>query len=201
MPPAPRDFPTTMKIPPLFGFLGLAVLAACQSSPHARPLATAARVDLQRYAGTWYEVARLPNFFQKAGEQAIAEYRLEPDGRVAVRNTAVRPDGQKRSIEGHATAVPGSNHARLMVRFQGWAGLAPVSNRGNYWVIAVDPQYRYAMVGTPDRKYLWILARTPQLDPRIRQQLMERAKAEGFATERLLSDPSPPGALSDSHRS
>jgi apolipoprotein D and lipocalin family protein len=166
------------------GLLALAMTGCGQS----RPLRTVAHVDLQRYAGKWVEVARLRNRFQRDNESAIAEYTPAGPGSVHVRNTALGPSGKTRSIEGTAEVVPGSNGARLRVRFSGFAALAPVSSEGNYWIIALDPQYRSAMVGTPDRAYLWILARTPQLESATLQRYLDEARRQGFATKDLLLD-------------
>lgn len=165
-------------------------LAGCQTATSHRPLPTVAHVDLRRYCGQWHEVARLPNGFQKADESALAEYLPAANGGVRVINTARRPDGTTRTIRGTAEAVPGSGNARLRVKLGGVAALAPVSEEGNYWIIAVDPEhYRYAMVGTPDRKYLWLLSRSPELDRATAARLIGRAKELGFATSSLLWDP------------
>lgn len=86
---------------------------------------------------------------------------------------------------GKATVVEGSGGARLRVRFGGLASLAPVSEEGNYWIIALDDEYRSAMVGTPDRKYLWILAREEFLDAGTMESLLEKARSLDFATEKM----------------
>jgi apolipoprotein D and lipocalin family protein len=173
--------PTGLLVP------GLAVLLiGCGTTSHS-PLPTAGNVDLKRYAGRWYEVARLPTPFQRADEGATADYTLQPDGTVRVVNTANAPNGRNRSIEGRAEVVPGSNNGRLRVKFTGLAALAPVADEGNYWIIAVDrDRYRHAMVGTPDRESLWLLSRTPKLDPAIQKQLVARAKELGFPVEKLI---------------
>jgi apolipoprotein D and lipocalin family protein len=164
--------------------MAAALLADC--AHENRPLPTAPKVDLARYAGKWFEVARLPNVFQRDDSRALAEYTPQPDGAVKVRNTELRPNGTTKAIEGTATAVPGSGNARLKVRFGGLAALAPVPAEGNYWIIAVEPDYSAALVGTPDRKYLWLLARSPQPNPKTRDRLIARARELGFAVERLI---------------
>lgn len=151
-----------------------------------RPLPTAEHVDLARYAGTWHEVARLPNPFQRTCVGATACYTLLADGGVAVVNTCRTSRGRCRSIEGRAEAVPCSGNARLRVRFDGLAGLMPVSREGNYWIIAVDDDYTWALVGTPDRRFLWILSREPSLPPAIFGMLVERARGLGFDVDRLV---------------
>lgn len=168
-------------------------LPACRSSaPPRPPLPTVAQVDLNRYAGSWHEVSRLPNFFQKSCVQSMAEYTARPDGTVQVRNTCYRAKGSPSGITGTATPVPGSGNARLKVKFGGLAALAPVPEEGNYWILALDPHYRWAMVGTPDRKFLWMLARQPQLPVPIYRQLKQRAKDLGFEVTKLIPENAAP---------
>ncbi len=166
--------------------IGLAAVALVSCSQPMRPLPTASKVDLARYAGKWFEIARLPNSFQREDSRATAEYTLLPDGAVTVRNTELRPDGTTKTIDGRATAVPGSDGARLRVKFGGLAALAPVPDDGNYWIIAVEPDYSLALVGTPDRDFLWILARSPKVPPEKLAGYVARARQLGFPVERLL---------------
>ena len=167
--------------------VGLALtLAACAGRP-GPPLATVPALDLDRYAETWYELARLPAPFQRDCLRARAEYRRHPDGGLAVTNSCVTTAGRVRSVTGRARAVDGSADARLLVTFDTFlARLAPRPVEGNYWVIHLDPGYRTSVVGTPDRRYLWILSRSPGLDDAEYGALVERARAAGFSVERLL---------------
>ncbi len=192
-----------MKLPSLLLLLisgVLCFLPSCRSLspapavPHP-PLPTVAKVDLAKYAGSWFEVSRLPNFFQKSCVRSMAEYTALPDGTVQVRNTCYKAKGRTSSVTGTATPVEGSGNARLKVKFGGLASLAPVPEKGNYWVIALDPQYRWAMVGTPDRKFLWMLARQPQLPYPVYLQLKTQAKSLGFDITRLLPEASAPPGL------
>jgi len=165
----------------------LAVATLCAGcSPPTRPLPTVAKVDLRRYGGLWFEIARLPNPFQRSGAVATAEYTPQPDGTVKVRNTELRANGNSKAIEGSALAVAGSGDARLKVKFGGLAALAPVPQSGNYWIIALEPDYSAALVGTPDRKFLWLLARSQKLPAATRTRLVNRAAELGFPVERLL---------------
>lgn len=150
------------------------------------PLPTAEHVDLARYAGVWHEVARLPNPFQRSCVGATARYTLLPDGGMEVVNTCATARGRCRSIEGRAEVVPCSGNARLRVRFSGIAGVVPVSREGNYWIIALDEDYQWAVVGTPDRRFLWILARERSLPPDLYGALVERARCLGFDVTRLV---------------
>ena len=164
-------------------------LSAC-SHAVKNPPATAAKVDVDHYVGRWYEIARLPMPFQKDGEAAIAEYGKRPDGTVSVHNIAVKPDGTQRDIRGYAKILNPGENTKLAVRFETWFGpLIPVPKEGNYWILHVDPDYRDAIVGTPDRKYLWILARRPVLPEPRYQELVEKARSLGYDVSRLIRDP------------
>jgi apolipoprotein D and lipocalin family protein len=153
-------------------------------------LATAGVVDLSLYTGRWYEIARLPMRFQKANEAAIAEYGAKADGTISVHNIAVRPDGSQRDIRGYAKVLNPPENTKLTVRFKTWFGpLIPVPKEGNYWILHVDEHYQEAIVGTPNRKYLWLLARTPTIPEARYKALVARADQLGFDTARLLKDP------------
>jgi apolipoprotein D and lipocalin family protein len=184
-----------------FALLLPALLPACRTAaPPAKPsapLPVVARVDLNRYGGSWHEISRLPNFFQKSCVRSTAEYTPLPDGTVRVRNTCYKAKGRTSGITGTAVPVEGSGNAKLKVKFGGFAALAPVPEEGNYWIIALDPQYRWAMVGTPDRKYLWILARQPNLPFEVYRKLKQQAEALGFDTGKLLPEDAAPPGLAD----
>jgi apolipoprotein D and lipocalin family protein len=145
------------------------------------PVRVAPSVDLARYAGKWYEIARLPNWFQRAcSSDTTATYTLRPDGKVDVLNTCRKSDGKLKSAQGTAWTVGGGEpNTKLKVTFF-W----PFS--GDYWIIALDPDYRWVLVGEPARKYLWILSRTPHLDEPLYQSILRRAAEQGFDTRRLL---------------
>lgn len=165
-----------------FSFL----LGACSSAPK-NPPPTASKVDLDRYVGTWHEIARMPMPFQRDGDAAKAIYGKNADGTVSVHNIAIRPDGTQRDIRGTATVLNPGENSKLAVRFNTWFGpLIPVSKEGNYWIFEVDTDYRHALVGTPDRKYLWILARSPALPQQTEESLVNKAASLGFDTSRLI---------------
>lgn len=163
------------------GFLGLG------AGRGGAPLPTVPSVDLDRFCGRWHEVARLPNCFQRSCVQSQAFYTQCGDGTIGVVNTCTTARGRCRRIEGWAEPVPGSGNARLRVRFEGLAALAPVAREGNYWVIALDEEYRSAMVGTPDRRFLWFLSRAPSLDPDVFRALKARARCLGFDVDQLVT--------------
>lgn len=168
-------------LPCILVAMSLSALAGCSLTPPA-PLPTVASVDLPRYAGDWYEIAKLPNRFQAVcASDTLARYRLEDDG-VEVFNRCRRADGSVDSIKGHATVVPGSGGARLRVSFF-WPFY------GDYWVLALDPSYRTVLVGAPSRQYAWILSRTPTLDEATVQALLARAQELGFDRAAFVRTP------------
>ncbi|MBY0336276.1 MAG: lipocalin family protein [Acetobacteraceae bacterium] len=166
------------------GLLSLLLLAGCASVPD-NPPRTVERVDLERYAGTWYEVARFPVRFQDGPglrcEDVTATYALCPDGQVGVRNACrngLAEGRPERVANGTAHVVAGSPNTRLRVSFF-WPFY------GDYWVIGLDPDYRWAVVGAPRRDYLWILSRTPEMAPGDYVRAVATATQEGFDTSRL----------------
>jgi apolipoprotein D and lipocalin family protein len=167
------------------------LLGACATPPSGPPLQTVPRVDLARYAGTWYEIARFPNSFQDgSGRRCIATtatYALREDGQVAVTNRCLDAAEGNREVvaTGTAYAVEGSGNARLRVSFF-WPFY------GDYWVIGLDPDYRWAVVGAPGREYLWILSRTPEMTPGEFAEAVAIAASQGFDVERLRETPQPP---------
>ena len=163
-------------------------LSPAASVPAADPLPTVPHVDLARYAGTWHEIARLPNWFQRSCERSRADYTSCGDGSIRVVNTCVKASGRCTTIERRAEPVPCSGNARLRVKFGGLAAFVPVSREGNYWIIALDDDYQWAMVGTPDRRFLWILSRQPCLPPGVYAELTHRARCLGFDVDRLVLD-------------
>ena len=140
------------------------------------PMRTVDNVDLERYLGTWYEIARLPNSFQEGCLCTTANYELIDSETIRVTNTCRQDSalGDLDKAEGKAWIVPNSGNAKLEVSFF-WPF------KGDYWIIDLDKEnYEYALVGTPGRKYLWILARAPQLADSIYNRLTAVAKEEGF---------------------
>lgn len=174
-----------------FGFMVLAAfsltLVNCAGVDSRGTLPTTASVDLARYAGTWYEIARLPMWFQRHCVDSKAIYTGRSDGAVGVHNECVTDTGKIDQIDGVATVVDSQTNARLTVVFDNFfARLFGSSREGNYWIIELDPDYRTSVVGTPDRRYLWILSRTPQLDNVTYQRLVERAGQLGFPVSDLI---------------
>ena len=162
-------------------------LGACAGVDSRGELPTVASVDLSRYVGTWYEIARLPMWFQRHCVDSKATYSSRPDGAIGVHNECVTDTGGLEQAEGVATVVDTKTNARLTVVFDNWfAQLFGSSRDGNYWIFYLDPEYRIAMVGTPDRRFLWILSRTPQLDETTYRRLVERAQQLGYPVPDLI---------------
>lgn len=149
------------------------------------PLQTVPRVDLNRYAGDWYEVARLPNRFQdRCVGDVRASYALRSDGRIDVVNRCRTADGSI-DAQGVARVVDEQTFARLEVRFApSWLSFLPMV-WGDYWVVGLADDYSWAVVGSPDRKYLWILSRTPALDAATFDRAVSIARDNGFDVDRL----------------
>jgi apolipoprotein D and lipocalin family protein len=160
----------------------LALLAACaHAGPGGTPLRTVPSVDLDRYLGTWYEIASYPQWFQRDCVATTATYSQREDGRIRVVNACRDKslNGRRRQAEGVAWVRDDDpSHAKLQVQFF-WPF------RGDYWIIELDPEYRYAVVGHPSRDFLWMLARSPQMDPALYRDLLQRIAAQGYDPSRL----------------
>ena len=160
--------------PNLLLFIPLLMLFSCSS---AQKLGTVPFVDLEKFAGVWYEVSAFPIAPEKNCRCVTATYSLTDKGYVRVLNQCVR-NGKETSIEGKAFIKDSKTNARLAVQFF-WPF------RGKYWIIELDESYQYAVVGHPNRNYLWILSRTPQMDPDLYEDLIQRVKNKGFDISRI----------------
>lgn len=157
---------------------------------------TVASVDLTRYVGDWFEIARLPLKWEDDKAQDItATYSFSDDGSVIVDNRCINADGKPIQAVGKATPSDSTN-AKLSVTF------LPVGLRwlpftkGDYWILKVDPAYTVALVGTPDRTHLWLLSRTPVVGDEIKQQYLAHAIEQGFSLDQLI-EPVQTGAKVD----
>lgn len=146
-------------------------------------LKTVPSVDLNRYLGKWYEIARYPNRFEKScASDVTAQYSLRSDGKIEVVNSCRKADGKLKASKGSAKVADKQTNAKLKVTFF-WPFY------GNYWIIDLDPDYRYAVVSEPGREYLWILSRTPKLDPALYEAITTRLRQNGFDPDRLIKPP------------
>jgi apolipoprotein D and lipocalin family protein len=143
-------------------------------------LKTVEFVDVKRYMGTWFEIAKLPQRFEKGLVGGTANYSLLPNGKVRVVNSGYKEDfnGKLKKAKGKAWVVDTATNAKLKVSFF-W----PFA--GNYWIIELGSSYEYAVVGDESRKYLWILSRTPQMDEKVYNELLKRVQDKGFDTSKL----------------
>lgn len=168
--------------------LALGVLAGCANSgTGVVPPETAGRVDLARYQGTWYEQARLPMFFQRDCAQSEAHYSLKEDGSIGVLNRCRTLEGEWQEAQGRAVAQEPGKTDKLWVTFDNWfSNLLPGVAKGDYWVLYVDDDYRTALVGNPNRKYLWLLTREQKVTAAQRDKLLEVARSQGYDTDALI---------------
>lgn len=163
---------------------------SCAQSEDRAPVRTVDSVDIEQYMGTWYEIARFPQFFQRNCGASQAQYELRQDGRVNVVNTCKRTDreGDEISAKAIAKVVDKTTNAKLSVsflpilRYFGWFG-------GDYWILELGEDYEYAVVGSPNRQSLWFLSRTPTISDELYEDLKARVAAQGFALERLERSP------------
>ena len=140
-----------------------------------------AKVDLKRYQGLWYEIARLPNFFERKLKCASATYTLRDDGKITVLNKGnyIDDPGKTAESEGVAWIPDKESPAKLKVRFF-W----PFS--GNYWILYLDENYKYVLVGEPNLKYLWILSREKKMDDRTYNMLLQLAIDNGYDVNAII---------------
>ena len=186
-----------LKIKSIWGVLvALILFSGCQSSkyftseseksdkPPPEELKVVPLVDLNRYLGTWYEIARYPHSFEENCYASQANYTMHQDGYIQVINRCRLGgfDGEVNEAEGKAWVVDKTTNAKLKVQFF-W----PFS--GKYWVIALDPEYQYAVVGHPSREYLWILNRSQKMDPQLYEKLLQEIEKQGYDTTKLITTP------------
>ena len=151
------------------------------------PLQTAGEVDLQRYQGTWYEIARKPLFFQRKCVASEAVYALNNDGSVAVNNRCTSKSGKTITATGTATPQEPGRTDKLGVVFDNWfSNLFPKLTRGDYWVMHIDENYQNVLVGEPRRKYLWLMSREPNMDEATKDQLLNIAREQGYQLDDLI---------------
>lgn len=168
-----------------FGVL-VALLSPIAGVQANSELQTVAQLDVSRYLGRWYEIAKFPNWFQKkCVSDTSATYRLLSDGTLEVLNQCRQQSGQMEQAMGQAKQVGGANSPKLQVRFApAWMSMLPFV-WGDYWVVDLDESYALAAVSEPARQYLWILSRTPHVDGARYEALLNRLRAQGLDVTRL----------------
>jgi apolipoprotein D and lipocalin family protein len=160
-------------------FLSLFFILFSGCSKNYAPLPTVESVELQKYKGTWYEIARYEHFFEKGCKNVTATYKLRDDGKIGVINKCTMiEDNEKKEANGVAYAVDDTN-SKLKVSF-----FRPFY--GDYWILDLADDYSYALVGTPSREYLWILSRTKTIDQKTKQKLLSMLPKLGFDPSKFI---------------
>ena len=160
------------------------VLMSATVHPDSVELKVVDSVDLSRYLGKWYEIASYPAWFQRGCTASTAEYTMLTDGKIRIINRChkSRPDGPLKESVGKAEVSDDQTNAKLKVWFF-WPF------KGNYWIIDLDNDYRWAVVGEPKRKYLWILSRTPTIDQTLYRNILSRLPSKGYDPSKLKRTP------------
>ncbi|RCK74592.1 MAG: Outer membrane lipoprotein Blc [Ignavibacteriae bacterium] len=172
----------------IFSLIALLIIFNSPQDEKNKGLNVVPYVDLEKYSGLWYEIARLPNKFQnKCAGNVTASYKLQEDGKINVINRCVREDGSTIEAEGVAKlADKNGPNTKLKVRF------APAILSflpfvwGDYWIIELAEDYSYAVVGEPNRKYLWILSRKPQMNAELYENLLNKIKSFGYDVSKIV---------------
>lgn len=162
----------------------LAMFACCaltQAFASASEVKPVERVDLERYQGKWHEIAAIPQFFQReCVRDTVAEYTKLESGEIKVENSCAKEDSSRKKGEGRARLYDSNETSKLTVTFLNLFGEYRYWAGGDYWVIALDPDYRWAVVGHPTRRYGWVLSRTPSLPMATLAEIIGRVKAQGY---------------------
>lgn len=166
----------------LFLIIMAGLMMGC-SAPRSTPTSVGS-VELEKYAGLWYDIASFPMRFQKGCHCTTAEYTLNPKGYVKVENSCRKNgyDGKKSGIKGKAYAVEGSKNTKLKVQFF-WPF------KGDYWIVRLEKDYKWAVVSAPGKDYLWILSRTPKMDDTLFDEIIDDLKNDGYDVDRLVKVP------------
>lgn len=178
-----------MKI--IFYIAAVTALAGCASSDPVLP--TQANVDVNKYTGTWYEQARLPNSFQRdCASDVQADYTLQPVNTIIVLNQCKQKDGSVKTAQAEGRLAVQSttpDFSKLQVRFAPrWMSWLPMV-WGDYWIMKIHGDYKYSLVGTPNRRFLWVLSREKQADQRVVNELLAYAANHGFAVQDVTRTP------------
>lgn len=168
-------------------------VSAQTTSPAADGITVAAvqsvpAVDLERFLGSWYEIARIPAWFQnRCVKDTTARYQLRTDGKITVTNRCITRKGDIDQAVGLARVLDPATNARLQVSFVSLLGWRPFW--GDYWIIGLDPEYRWLVVGDPRRQYGWILSRTSAMEPALLEAAFQSLERNGYGRGRFVLTP------------
>lgn len=169
--------------------MAISILTASTAFAQSKPatLKTVTKVDLNKYAGEWFEIAKYPNKFQKdCVGNTTATYTLKGDSKVDVLNKCMTKEGTVKDASGDAKIADKTSNSKLKVRFApGFTSFLPFV-WADYWIIDLDDAYKYAAIGTPDRKYFWILSRTAEMNDATYQAILRRAESQGFEPAKVV---------------
>jgi apolipoprotein D and lipocalin family protein len=168
-------------------FVALFAPVAVFAKPSPTPPPTVSSVDLHKYQGRWFEIARLPAWFQKECARSTATYTLQADGTLGVKNECRTHAGKEKAATATARVTDEKTNSRLVVTINNWAGKLGMA-KGDYWIFYIGPGYQTAVVGTPNRKYLWFLARQPKISKATYGTLVHRAEILGFDPSKMIQD-------------
>jgi apolipoprotein D and lipocalin family protein len=160
------------------------------SSNQVNAVTPVSSVDLKQYSGKWFEIARYQNKFQKnCIGNTTATYKMKEEGKFEVLNECLRKNGTVIDAKGEGKIIDKNSNAKLEVRFApGYLAFLP-SVRGDYWIIDLDTNYQYAVVGDPKREYLWVLSRTPEMNVATYQNILRRLETMGYKPGKLVKTP------------
>lgn len=171
----------------VFAAMSLTIFAQSKSQ---NSLATVGAVDLKQYSGKWFEIARYPNKFQKqCVGNTTATYTIKNNDKVEVLNQCVKKDGTVDDAKGEARIVDKKSNAKLEVRFAPKVLSFISAVWGDYWIIDLDENYKYAAIGDPKREYFWILSREAEMNDATYQNILRRAEAKGFNPAKVVKTP------------
>lgn len=165
----------------------VSILVVIHSYAENRSLATAPRIELDKYLGLWYEIARKPMYFQeKCSKDVTARYTINEYGNVAVDNRCIDQQGNELRALGEGFVMNQPYNSKIKVSFLPEAVRWMPFGRGDYWILKIDPHYQMALVGEPKRKYLWVLSRTPHPDENKVTEYLRYAQTLGFSVKDLI---------------
>ena len=167
---------------------GEVVTVPSEASGAAGAVQAVPAIDLERFLGEWYEIARIPAWFQnRCFKDTTARYQLRDDGRITVTNRCITRKGQLDQANGLARVLDPASKSQLKVSFVSLLGWRPFW--GDYWIIGLDPEYRWLVVGDPKRQYGWILSRNPVMEPELLEAAFQTLERNGYTRERFVLTP------------